>query len=127
MLTFASGATCEVYLAPRYKRFVLAVLRGWQEDKGQIEGLRGFRSKEVIAARTNELSPDGSIIQPETVPVYAYEIHCRIREAAGKLDPAERGGQPIPRLFENDHDLGYRIAACGLDVVLFRPITTITD
>jgi hypothetical protein len=127
MIMFTTGATCQVPLPARYKRFTLVVLEGWNEDEGQIEGLRGFRSKEAIATRFSELSHNGKILRPETVPVYAYEINRRILRAANELEATERGDGPIPRLFENHREQGYRIAACGLDVVLFRAAPMITD
>jgi hypothetical protein len=134
-LTLPTGATCEVKLPPRYTRFLLSRVEAWIEDEGEIEALRGFRTKAEIARRLTELTPKRKVngkdekkdIEPATVPVYVYEIRTRILKAVAELDPEERGDQPIPPLLENALNIGYRIARCGLDVVHFRPGPNITD
>jgi len=134
-LTLTTGATCEVELPPRYTRFLLSRVDAWLEDEGEIEALRGFRTKVEIARRLTELTPKRKVngkvtekdIDPETVPVYVYEFRTRILKAVAELDPEKRGDQLIPPLLENARHLGYRIARCGLDVVRFRPGPNITD
>ncbi len=125
-LTLSSGATCEVSLPARYIRLLLVNAEAWHEDDSDIEAFRGFRSNEGIAARLTDLSPSSrnKPFDPETVPVYVYEIKILISRAVSSLQPDEPGEQPAPVLLENLRSTGYRIAACGLDIVPPRPLRT---
>lgn len=126
-LPLASGAICLVPLAARYTRFLFSLVEAWREDDDEIEALRGFSTKAQISKRLTELSPTRRIVDPETVSAYVYEIRNRIAEALAKLESDEGGDHPPPALLENQRGLGYRIGACGLDVVRSRPSPNITD
>jgi hypothetical protein len=118
-LTLPSGVTCEASLPPRYTRLLLACAEAWQEDEGNSERFRGFRSNEVIAARLGELSPSegNAPLDPKMVRVYVYELGEEISKAVSSLAPKGRSARAAPALIENLRACGYRIAACGLDIV----------
>jgi hypothetical protein len=106
---------------------LLSLVEAWEEDEGEVEGLRGFRSKAAIARRLTELSPSGRGVDPDTVPVYVYELRDRVGKAVAEVEPSARGDVAAPRLLENEPGLGYRIDELGLEIVRFRGGATITD
>jgi hypothetical protein len=125
--TLPSGVSLQLPLAPRYARFLFSLVVAWQEDAGQIEQLRGIRTKAEIAELIAKISPAHRLVDPETVPVYVYEIRALILKTVKKLHPVEEGDPPTPPLLENQWGIGYRIGPCGLDVVRFRSIPKITE
>lgn len=123
-LRFGAGLECTVPLPPRYTAFILAVVDAWNQDDGELEALRGYRSAAQLGERYAEFSHAGLSITEETVRAYIYEIKVRIAEAVSSLQPVEGIEIRAPRLFEGWRVLGYRIDACGLEIVQVRARAT---
>jgi hypothetical protein len=119
-ITLAPGITCEVLLAPRYTLFLLLVADAWNQDEGQIETQRGFRTKAELGERLSNPTNEKPVTE-ETVRAYVREIRAEIRaeikRAVDSLRLPDRCEIRIPDLIENVRMLGYRIGACGLEIL----------
>jgi hypothetical protein len=113
-----------VPLPPRYTAFILAVVDAWHQDDGELETLRGYRTAAQLGERYAEFSNAGLSITEETVRAYIYEIKVRIAKAVSSLQPVEGIEIRAPGLFEGWRVLGYRVDACGLEIVQVRARAT---
>jgi hypothetical protein len=120
-LNLAPEVECDVQLAPRYTRLLLAAVDAWHADEGEIETLRGFRTAAELGEHCGELSHVGVSISEEAVRAYVHEIKTHIARAVDRLFPRKRVDIPVPVLFETRRILGYRINRCGLEIVQARP------
>jgi hypothetical protein len=124
LLKPAACARVEVLLPQRYVFPLIVLASAWFEDGVEPEALRGFRSAAEIGDRVAKVSPRGPI-RDTAAKAYVCETSALVRKAIRPRAPGLGGAGVFDLfalfdLFERRRKLGYRIASCGLDVML-RP------
>jgi hypothetical protein len=117
LLKLTPFARREIDLAPRYVRLLLVLAEAWQEDTGEVEALRGFRSADEVGVRLARFSSGGVPVRAQGVKALVYELSATVRREARSYGYGfGSGGATAPDLFDRRRKRGYRLGACGLDV-----------